>query len=244
MHRENLPIEEVPELSVPQTRPTIPATATAGNYNDDPDYVPEDEVEQRVDFKVSTTENNGKKRTRLQSGSQSIKSPTLKSPPPSILKPPKMSITPRRSISSISSFGGAHRSMTMDELENQFNGISMQVLPLATSAGLGAPILMGYWQEEDEDLSNLEPDPPQNFIIIRAQVHNLLTEKMVKPRWVNERVLEVINLWPKYLSSIPNHVGLQANNSSHQFDKRHNALKCFCTYLAQRGEKQLVAPGM
>ena len=133
--------------------------------------------------------------------------------------------------------------MTMDELENQFNGISMQVLPLATSAGLGAPILMGYWQEEDKDLSNLEPDPPQNFIIIRAQVHNLLTKKMVKLRWVNERKLEVVIIWPKYLSVIPNHVGLQADNSSHQFDKGHNALKSFCTYLKQRGEK-VPASGM
>ena len=96
LHRENTPIEEVPELSVPQTRPTIPATATAGNYNDDPDYVPEEEEEQRVYFKVSTTE-NGKKCTQLQSASPSIqkKSPTQKPTLPSILKPPKMSITPQ-----------------------------------------------------------------------------------------------------------------------------------------------------
>ena len=49
LHHENTPIKEVPELSVPQTRPKIPAAAT-GNYNNNPDYVPEEEAEQRVDF--------------------------------------------------------------------------------------------------------------------------------------------------------------------------------------------------
>ena len=137
--------------------------------------------------------------------------------------------TPSKRLSS----GETHRGMTMEDLSNQFNGILMGVLPVATSAGLGGPLLMGTWQEEEDNLANLEPESPQTFIILRAQVHNLLTKKMVKLRWVNERVLEVIILWPKYLSSIPNHVGLQADNSSHQFEKGHDALKSFRTYLGQ-----------
>ena len=167
MHRKGTLTSEVPELAVPHTRKYIPAVEEKTEADDDDsDYRPSDDDKSAASFGVTFKDNSTKKK---RSSVQKRKRQS-KSPPASILKPPSPrakpstmnNTTPSKRLSS----GETHRGMTMEDLSNQFNGISMGVLPVATSAGLGAPLLMGTWQEEDNDLSNLEPEPPQTFIIL------------------------------------------------------------------------------
>lgn len=125
------------------------------------DFVPNQQLENNssgVTFTIieslSPSPNKRKVSTRAPTTPQKQRNSTQQSPVPRTPTPRKATHTPNKNMSS-----GKERtrglevqsSMTMDDLSNLFNGASLEGYPKVHPAGVGVPILVGFWTKETEN---------------------------------------------------------------------------------------------
>jgi hypothetical protein len=156
----------------------------------------------------------------------------FKTPSPEKQKAGPKTTTPRMPQKS-----APRKIVTIDDLTKSLDGTTLKGLPQLASAGLGFPVLCG-WYTEDKIVGPFKV-VSKHYTLIRMIPHNCLTEDMITLEWTDCHTLYVTIRCPSFFWKIGNHIAFQKDSTTpteFHFTDGHYVFNYVMRYLEQRAD--------